>query len=258
MKFKERLRALGRYQKAVLIILAVMLAMFTVLYPVTLSREGYLYGDALLVPERTDGATLYTGRVGGRDAAFTVYDGGEVEYRLGDRFFGPYTVEEDPSAVPEGDELDRVDMTGIVLRCGDETVYRGGMKRLGDGRIWLYPADGSSTGATIVAYAGGKAYDGLGNEIDPDEPSAHTILELMSGPELEHKGQAGMWILGAILCAFCAVSILFTDELFRHSLRFQIRNADDAEPSDWEIASRYISWTMVPVFALAVFIMGLR
>ena len=41
-------------------------------------------------------------------------------------------------------------------------------------------------------------------------------------------------------------------------LAFRIRGADRAEPSDWEIAGRYLSWTALPVLALALFIGGLR
>ena len=54
------------------------------------------------------------------------------------------------------------------------------------------------------------------------------------------------------------VSVLFADELFRFNLAFRIRDADRAEPSEWEIAGRYISWAVLPVVALALLIGGLR
>lgn len=76
--------------------------------------------------------------------------------------------------------------------------------------------------------------------------------------ELTHKGEWFAWFSGALLCAVNALLILFADELFRWTLRFHIRDADYAEPSDWEIAGRYISWTVFPVMALAVFIVGLQ
>ena len=60
------------------------------------------------------------------------------------------------------------------------------------------------------------------------------------------------------LCILTAFSILFADELFRWNLALRIQNADRAEPSDWEIAGRYISWTLLPVIAMFVFIEGLR
>ena len=40
-----------------------------------------------------------------------------------------------------------------------------------------------------------------------------------------------------------AISILFADELFRWHLSFRVWNADNLEPSDWELAGRYISVT---------------
>ena len=47
------------------------------------------------------------------------------------------------------------------------------------------------------------------------------------------------------------------DELFRWNLSFSIRHPERAEPSDWEIAGRYISWTALAVMALIAFIFGL-
>ena len=61
-----------------------------------------------------------------------------------------------------------------------------------------------------------------------------------------------------LFCIVTAISILFADELFRWNLSFQIRDADRAEPSDWEIATRYIAWTVMPVMAMVIFIAGLQ
>ena len=60
------------------------------------------------------------------------------------------------------------------------------------------------------------------------------------------------------MCGVNAVMILFADELFRWNLAFRIRNAEDAEPSELELAGRYITWTVLPLAALAVFVIGLR
>ena len=53
----ERLRRLDRYQKGVLLVLAAMVLVFSVLYPVTLSRRGYAYQDALLLPRQASGGS---------------------------------------------------------------------------------------------------------------------------------------------------------------------------------------------------------
>ena len=53
-------------------------------------------------------------------------------------------------------------------------------------------------------------------------------------------------------------TILFADEIFRWNLRFVIQDADTAEPSDWAIVSRYISWTLLAVLATILFIVSLQ
>lgn len=100
--------------------------------------------------------------------------------------------------------------------------------------------------------------DEYGNVIDPMEPSVSTILKLMGDPALTHKGNWLLWFCGTLFCIVTAISILFADELFRWNLAFQIRNAERAEPSDWAIATRKITWTVGPIIAMVLFIVGLQ
>ena len=69
---------------------------------------------------------------------------------------------------------------------------------------------------------------------------------------------ACIYRISGFICVLNALSILFADELFRWNLVFRISNADHAEPSDWEIAGRYISWTCMSIMALVLFIIGLQ
>ena len=57
----RRIRNLGRYQKTVLLLLAAMVVIFTILYPVTIAREGFVFRDGILVPRRENGDTVYSG-----------------------------------------------------------------------------------------------------------------------------------------------------------------------------------------------------
>ena len=100
--------------------------------------------------------------------------------------------------------------------------------------------------------------DENGNVIDRMEPSASTIYELLNAPELTHKGEAIVWFVAVFICIVNALSILFADELFRLELLFRIRNVENAEASDWEMASRYIGWTVATIMALVVFVIGLQ
>ncbi len=254
----RRLRSLNRYQKGILLLLAAMILVFTVLYPVTIAREGISYQGAILVPQpQADGATVYSGRLQGEPARFTVTADKTVTFQWGDKTYGPYTAREDPTAIPEESEL-RTSMTGMELWEGGDLLFRGGVMDTGDG-YWLYNEDGTPADLGIrVRVGNGVVLDENGRAIDPVEPSCSTILELMAGPTLTHHGNWAGWCLGVLFCATTAALILFADELFRWSLSFRIRNADRAEPSDWEIASRYISWTVLSICVLALFITGLQ
>ena len=253
----ERVKQLGRYPKIILLLLAVMIPAFTIVYPIITARVGFLYEDAILVPGEADGATVYSGKIRVIGARFTVSADKTVVFQYGDTVYGPYIAKEDPTAVPK-DTDSLAPMTGVELRCGNEIIFRGGVVKSGDWRF-LYNEDGTSENIRITAtMSDGTVVDGDGNIIDPMEPSVSTILDLMDGPVLTHKGAWIGWFGGILICAIAIVCILFADELFRWNASFLVRNADEAEPSDWEITSRYITWTVLPVMALVVFILGLR
>ncbi len=252
----ERIRNLNRYQKSILLLLLAMAVAFTAAYSVVTSRVGYAYNKAILVPREENGAVVYAGRIKRQDAVFTVTADRTVTFAYGDKVYGPYTVAEDPSAVPE-DKTDFSNMTGVEIREGGEILFRGGLWRSSDGDLLLFGEDGSFSGLNMSYSVNGVEYDMDGNVIDRMEPTALTVLELVFGPELTHKGDWLVWFCGFAISLMTAALILFADELFRWNLAFQIRNVRDAEPSEWEIVSRYIAWTVLPVTALIAYITGL-
>ena len=199
---------------------------------------------------------VYSGRIDGEAASFTVSEG-EVTFQHGDKFYGPYTVREDETAIPQDSQLGS-DAVGLEVYCEDDLLFRGAALDQG-GLLWLYNEDGSIENFGVTAIlSSGVMIDGSGEPVDPLEPSVSTVLNLLSGPALTHKGDWTGWFCGMLLCIGTAVSILFVDELFYLSLSFQIRDPDRAEPSDWEIFGRYASWTIIPLLALLVFVIGLN
>lgn len=255
----ERIRELDRYQKAVLLILIIMAVIFAALYAVTTSRIGFAYMDKILRPEIVDGVQVYSGILGGEKATFAVTADKTVTFRHGDRLYGPYTAVEAPDAVPEKDSLAE-QMTGVEVRDADEILFRGGYLKTGngDGEFLLVDEKGSWSGVSIsVQMSDGTVMDGNGNIVDPMEPNVYTILRLMQGPELTAKGHWSVYILCVAISVFTALSVMFADEMFRFALAFRIRNADRAEPADWELAGRYISWAILPVVILFGYLVGL-
>lgn len=254
----ERIRALNGYQKGVLAVLLAMIVVFTILYPITINRVGYLYNDTILVPSEKDETTVYSGKISGQKTAFTVSDDGTVVLQHGDKTYGPYTVTEDPAAIPEKTDREWIgEITGVEIRCGEEIVFRGCVEDFGDSNRWLFEEDGSAVNLGFRASSGGVVWDENGDVVDPLEPTVLNILDLVEGPELVHKGSWMGWFLGVLVCAITAAMVLFADELFRWNLRFRIRDVEGAEPSEWEIMGRYVSWTVLGLAALFAFIVGL-
>ena len=123
----ERIRSLGRYQKAVLLATALMALVFTAVYLTVTARVGFAFGDAILLDVHEVSADVYTGKVRGETVRFTVNADRSVTFQRGERLYGPYTAAEDPTAVPADSALAAY-MTGVELRRGGEVVFRGGVQ----------------------------------------------------------------------------------------------------------------------------------
>lgn len=260
----KRIKALDCWQKGFLLLFAAMILVFSWVYYATIAREGILYRNTILVPSQENGNMLYSGEIKGERACFTVYADKTVEFQHGDKTYGPYTVREDASAVTKEIEAELgvgEPVAGIEFCKEGEILFRGGVVKHRD-YIWLYNEDGSADTGWIDDFWPISddilITDGNGNIIDPMEPGISTILNLMAGPELKHKGDWSMWFCGVFICVFTMVSILFVDELFRWHLSFHISNAEQAEPSEWEIMSRYLGWGLMVIVAAATFIEGLQ
>lgn len=233
--------------------MAAMALVFIVVYSITISKVGFEYKNTILVPSQENASTLYSGKIQGQQAYFTVSEDKTVVFQHGDKTYGPYTAREDSTAIPRDTEMSE-DMTGVELRKGEDILFRGGVLEIGDS-YWMHSEDGNSGnfGRDFVI-----EMDENGIINDSIEPSASTILKLMSNPKLTHKGEWSSLFGVVFICVLNTLSILFADELFRWNLAFQIRNVENAEPSDWEIAGRYMGWTTLTIMALVLFIMGLK
>lgn len=251
----EKVKSLSRYQKGILLVLAALVLVFAAAYFVRTARVGYLYQDVILVPSQEAGSTVYSGKIQGQPAAFRVSEEKTVIFQYGETVYGTYTAVEDPSAIPEDADLAE-SMTGVELRQGEKLFFRGGVADLGDYCL-LYNEDGTVAFLSVVVVSGGEVRDENGQIIDPMEPSPLTILELMAGPELVHKGTWWVWFGGVFLSLLTGFSVVYTQDLFRWQLRFLIRDPDRAEPSDWEITRWHIGWTISVAAVLFLFLLGL-
>ena len=252
----RRIKSLNWYQKGVLIFSMIMVLVFTVLYSMTIARVGFEYKNTILIPKQENDSIVYSGKIQGEQARITVFADKKVEFQYDNKTYGPYIVVEDPTAIPKDQEME-ADMIGVEVRNGENILFRGGLLKQAEFCL-LYNEDGTMKDTISFGMSNGVEIDEDGNIIDPMEPSIYTILDLIYEPELTHKGSWSAWFFGVAGCILTIISILFVDEMFRWKLWFQIRDAERAEPSDWEIVSRYVEWTVLAIMAMAIFILGLQ
>lgn len=88
-------------------------------------------------------------------------------------------------------------------------------------------------------------------------PSVGSILRLMQGPELTHKGVGVVWFMGTFIALIAAASILFADELFQLQFIFKAQKPERIEPSELTLIMRPIAWFIWVVMVFATYMMGL-
>ena len=250
----NRFRELERFPKILLIALVLLVVVFAPIYGITASRVGYLYNDEIFIPRQSEGAMVYEAKVDGLDSTIIVALD-TVIINWGSKTYGPYTLREDPTAVPDDDLAPY--MIGIEILEKDTVFFRGGLMDSVDD-FHLFNEDPSLDYAFTVTMGDGVEYDMNGNPIDHMKPTPYQIVSLLRGPELTHKGDWMIFLIGVFCAAATAVSILFADELFYLSICFRVENAETAEPSDWYIACRNFSWLLLTIFTGAAFFMGLQ
>ena len=91
----EKIKRLNWYQKSVLVVMIAMALVFAVIYSMTISKVGFEYKDAIFVPSKENGSIVYSGRLQGKKAYFSVSEDKTVLFRHGYKIYGPYTAKED-------------------------------------------------------------------------------------------------------------------------------------------------------------------
>lgn len=241
---KSKWFALTRPQQVLLLLQAALILMFAVLYSTVGRQKVIWYNGAPLQQHKSGTVTTYSGKLDGQAVSFTVSPGPVVEYRLGGTLYGPYSISFDSSAVSS--ELDASIYTGVEVRDGGEVLFRGAYSDEPGTFLLFTEGDSMSPSIRFVEMTTSNS-----------APSVYWILQIAIAPEVVQRGSwSGFWT-GVFVCVMCAISILYADALFRLRLAFRVRNAEDAEPSDWELSARWISWGGLTICAFALFLAGL-
>lgn len=246
-------------QRVVIFIQAFLILLFLILY-CTLGRQQVTKYSGEYLRCRTDGeTTTYSGKIDGQKAVFTVSPGPVVEYAWGDAQYGPYTIVFDPTAVSDSSAF-AGRLIGIEVWDESTMLFRGGYMT-GRPAFPLFDENGENYIPGLDNPDSYTQIEGVGipkTAADYYTPGVTTILRLALEPNVVQRGSFGIFLLGALFCVLNAASVLYADALFRWNLRFSIQYPEDAEPSDWELFSRWIRWIGITVAALILFIFGLN
>ena len=234
-----------KVKKVLLLVLAGMAALFGALYwRSAAGPEGVAYRDALYFPTLEGDALVYTGSVDGQTVSYTVGSDGSVTCRVGETVHGPYTIREDPSAVPD-EHWDSSLLTGIQISAGDTVLFRGG----------YFPEAGLLIREDGTALWG-SAFHQSGT--DSEGPDLEAVLHFSARPEADsHRGDLRFFALGTLAAGMAALAALFAEQLFRRHMALHIRDPEKAQPSDWELVSRVLSWLVLTGLSLAAYLVGL-
>ena len=204
-----------KVKKVLLLVLAALVALFGVLYwRSAAGPEGVAYRDVLYFPTQELEALVYTGKADGQTVSYAVGSDGSVTCRVGETVHGPYTIREDPSAVPDGYEGSQ----GIEIRLGDEVLFRGCY--LPRSTLSLIQEDGEPLwGSSSYAFASDGTILGENGRVitqqEFHEPDLYTLVRVALEPELTHRGSMGLYLAVTLLALFNIIQICFPHLFFR-------------------------------------------
>lgn len=248
---KQKWLGLTWPQRVMIFLQAFLIVLFLILTS-TIGRQQVISYRGEHLRRSIDGAIItYSGRIDGERAVFTVSPGPVVEYRRGDDRYGPYTIRFDPTAVSDNSPSHQWQV-GVEVWEGETRLFRGSYQSINGFSLYDENGDYHSSSGIIIWAAGAE------KTAADYAPGVSTILRVALAPNVVRRGSVGFYLLGVLICAANALSILYADALFRWNLRFAIRAPEDAEPSDWELFSQWVGWIVLTIAALALFIIGLN
>lgn len=248
---KTRWQGLNLPQRILLLLQVFLFVLFLILYA-TFGRQQVIEYHNTLFRCRDDGdTTIYFGTLDGEKAVFTVFPGPVVEYRWGDTLYGPYIITEDPTAIPDEQNIPEYItstqfLMGVEVRKDSDILFRGAF--LTSSSLFLLISEDGTSYSPVSVIVGSNA---------KPEPSVRSILRIAFASEPTQRGHWEFFLLGVFVCVLNTTSILFADKLFRFHLQFRVKYPEDAEPSDWELFTRWVGWVVLTITASALFITGL-
>lgn len=237
-----------RFQKAILMLLAVMIVLFGILTGVSRAHKGVLFEETLLKVSVLPDGTVYSGKAHGEPVTVIVTPGSgsatTVEFVIGDRFRDICSVEY-PLADIRTEHGGTV--PGIRILKNGAVLFEGGYD--GSEEYGWYDKDGAwKPMFNIGLQVGSDPWSGY-------ETTALSVMRFAQGPDLTARGSWLLYFLMVFLTLLLALDVAFPTVLFYMQHCCDVR---DPEPSDFYLAMQKVGWAIYPFFLLIGYSWALR
>ena len=263
---REKWSVISPLRRGLLLVTVGLMLLFAVLYAVVSLQVGVEYGDDFYKVEIQGDAKVYTGvdhgnrnfqfkRGGpGKKTVYTVTEtptGYTVICQIEGEDFGPYRVEPFPvSELPE--KFASANLHGALqIWDGEELLFRGGYHQMTElGYISLIGEDSEVDGHSItvspppIPEAGPDCYDLCRFTLNAEE-------------SMTHRGNWFYYAVALFFAVMNALFILYAEEFFIWQMSFRVKDPEQAEPSDWELFDRQLSWWFLLFIELIFLLIGL-
>lgn len=239
-----------KLQKVLLIILLALAVAFAVITGAVRTRKGVAFEDGFLSVAREGDSTIYSGRAEGQKVTITTYpEGGTqvVELAVGTLINHTYRVEY-PGGTIKGDYGDyrRIRITVKGRTFLEETLFEGGYN---PDAVFSDFCDENGEPDMIAV---GRAV--INGSIWPSYvmfPSQ--VMRFINGPATTCRGDWLIYALGVFLSLITAVAVAFPEHLFHLNHFLSVR---DPEPTDFYLATQRVSWIIMTVVILGIYLWG--
>lgn len=238
---KETWSALALPRKILILVNAVMVAVFFLVYLFLGNQYVCRYDDVLFTVTETDGTYLYSGELEGNDIVFSALPDNTFTYSINGKNQGIFTVKEEPSAAPKSDSLisDTI-LSGVEVYRDNELFFRGGFHKYTSGLLMIDEA--------LTPISGPESFD---------SPSPHTVLFFALFGEGRRQGSFIFFLVALSFSALIFFTAFFSDPFFRSQMALTQDEREHTKVPTYRKVLHWIFWVALTLGALSLFIFGM-